>query len=339
MKNLLFILMISLLAFSCGQKKGESSKAKFKIFSGNIIDPQATFPGGLLVMGRSVDGLQSFTIPYQAGLELDLKKGGWEFATIGWVGSSPIEGNQQCSYQRIEINSDIFTVNFNMNYQACLEASSLEGSRFSRSIFYNFIGGSYNGFKKLYVKTCSDLTTCSTQTQPTSFRVEIPTKLKGVISNIGAGAMSSNCVSGTYASNITPPHGGVDGFIGVQITTFSASACTGVPKTYYFNHGFGEVLNETFLENGTSVLRRGALSIHVSANNSSIALAPISFRGAYSNINAQPTLMGTNDLYIYNGANTMSVSPYVSSGNYLYYDGSSWTTFPETDSVKLLLQH
>lgn len=669
MKKLLFILMISFMIVSCGQKS-EPSKAKFKIFSGNLTNPQATFLGGLLIMGRSVDGTQSFTMAYQSGLELELKKGSWEFATIGWIGTKPMEGNQQCSYQAAEISADVFTVNFNMTRQGCLNLSTSEGNRFTDPIFYNFINGTYNGFKKLQVKTCADITSCSTQTLPSSYRVEIPTLLKGISSNIGSGSLISSCISGMAASNITPPHGGANGFIGMKITIFSsvlakfnnpysvavdsigniyvadtanyvirkidpngivttlagmagvtgsldgvgsmarfttpkgiavdssgniyvadtvnhlirkitsngvvstlagtagvagsadgigtaamfsepsgiavdssgnvyvadtmnqtirkitsagvvttlagtvgvsgsvegvgatatfnvpisvavdflgnvyvadagnytirkitpsgvvstlagmtgsygsvdgtgstamfgspqgvtidsvgniyvadrdnqtvrkitssgvvttlagiagsigsvdatgsaamfnylqgvsvdssgnvyvsdagnqairkvtpagvvttvagtvlingsndgagkAVACGGVPKSYFFNHGFGEVLNRTYIDNGVSVNRRGALSLDVNSVDAALALAPMNFRGDYSINNIVPGLIGINDLYIYNGAGPMTVLPYAPVGNYLYHNGTTWVSFPETDSVKLLLQ-
>lgn len=320
------------LVVSCGQK-GATTNAKFKIFSANMIDPQVTFPGGLMVMGRNFDDSQSFMVLYKPGLELGLKKGFWEFATIGWTGANPMEGNQQCAYLRAEVITDLFTVDFNMNYQSCLNAKTVEGKSFSHPIFYNVIGGTYNGFKKLNVKTCADINACATQSMPVSFRV-------GIQGDLG-GSLISNCVSGTDISNITPPHGGPNGFISMRISLFSAAGCTGVEKTYYFDHGFGEVLDRSFYDaSGALVTRRGALSFHATAPDATIALNPINFYGAYSNNAALPTLMGANDTYVYTGG-TMGLPPYASTGNYLYYDSSvpGWTTFAETASVKLLLEY
>lgn len=336
--KILFLIMISLFA-SCGEK-GSPSKAKFKIFSGNLVDPQTTFPGGLLVMGRIGDGSQSFIIPYQPGLELDLKKGSWSFATIGWLGANPMEGNQQCSFQRMDVNTDSFSVSFNMNHQNCLNMTGPDGSRFTHPMFYDLLGGTYNGFKKLYVKTCTDINACSGQTAPVSYRVEIPTKLFGVTPNLGlAPGLGSVCVS-SYMSNITPPHGGSGGFIGLKITTFSSAACTGVPKTYFFNHGFGEVLNQTYSENGVSVTRKGALSVDANSPDSLIALTNVNFLGSYTDSTTTPTLssVGANDLYVYNNGTNLTVSPNSFNSQYLYYDGTSWVSFNQFDAVKLLLQ-
>lgn len=335
--KILFLIMISLFA-SCGEK-GSPSKAKFKIFSGNLVDPQTTFPGGLLVMGRIDDGSQSFIIPYQPGLELDLKKGSWSFATIGWLGANPMEGNQQCSYQRVEISSDIFSVAFNMNYQNCLNLNNVGGSLFTHPMFYDLIGGTYNGFKKLNVKTCTNISSCTTQNAPVSFKVEVSSHLFGITSNSGINhVLASTCINGTALSNITPPHGGPGGFIGLTIRTFSASACTGVAKSYYFDHGFGEALNRSYIDSGVLVSRRGALSVNANATDATLALTKINFLGSYSSSVALPALVGANDLYVYNGATTMAQSPFASPGNYLYYNGVSWITFPETNSVKLLLE-
>lgn len=224
MKKILLFLLLLFTFLSCG-KKANSTNTKFKVFSSNLTEAEAqiAFPGGLIIAGRSFDGAQSFTLAYQPGLELNLQKGGWEFATIGWMGTSPMEGNQKCATQVINIDSDNFTVNFDMNKVACFNSVGKNGNRFSDPIFYNFIGKNLNGFKKLQVKTCPSLSAdCSaSQVAPYSFKVEIPALLKGVSLNVLPLGLNSVCVSGgTGISNITPPHGGKDGFLGVRVTTF-----------------------------------------------------------------------------------------------------------------------
>lgn len=340
MTKVLFILTILFVFVSCGAK-APASKAKFKIFSGNITDPMITFPGGLIIMGRSLDGTQSFKTVYQPGLEIEIKKGSWEFATIGWIGANPMEGNQQCSHQSVEISTDSFTINFDMSYQGCLNLPTLEGKMFSHPIFYNYLSNTYNGFKKLQVKTCPDIISdCSTsQADPVSFKVEIPGMMKGVIANAAAGiSLVSNCISGSV-SNVTPPYGGPSGFIGVSITTFSGASCAGTPKTYFFMHGFGEVLNETFLDSASNtVIRKGALTVDAVSPYPIVSLDPLNFLGAHTSVSTLPTPVSSNDLYMYKGGATMSVSPNAPNGSFIYYDGSSWTQFAETASVKLILQ-
>lgn len=312
----------------------------------------ATFPGGMLVMGRKTDDSQSFIIRYSPNLELEVSKGSWEFASIGWMGANPLEGIQQCSYQRVEIGSDIFTVNFNMNYQACLQASTLDGQRFVDPMFYNQMNGTLNGFKKLTVKTCANIdTNCSTQTPPASFRVEMRTDLKGLKLISGAlNPFGSNCISDASGgvSNITPPHGGKNGFIGMKISIFSDQNCTNFVSSYHFDHGFGEVLDRTFYENGANVQRRAALSVDVNSADASIAQTP--FAGVHSDPqNAPAVTIGTKALFVYgNSTSNMTLSsPSVflgtTFGDYLYFDGTStasgWSRFTPTISVKLLLQN
>lgn len=337
-KFFIFILLAaSFLCTSCGQK-GQATKTNFKIFSGNMIDPVSTFPGGLLLLGRHSDGSQSFVLAFKPGLELELKKGKWEFATIGWMGANPMEGNQQCSYQTVDINTDLFSVNFNMNYQACLNATTFEGKRFSHPLFYNTIGQTFNGFKKLQVKTCADLDLCSSQATPISFRVDIQPMLKGIVGTAGVAGLSSVCISSAFASNITPPHGGAGGFIGLMVTTFSASACSGTPKAYFFDHGFGEILNRSYLISGTTILRRGALSVDTASLDAGVALAPFYGTHSLTNVSA-PSTGGARSLYLYDGASVLTATPTgATSGMLLYFNGSTWSKFSDTDSVKLLLQ-
>ncbi|MBC7537571.1 MAG: hypothetical protein H7281_02025 [Bacteriovorax sp.] len=242
MKKIFLVFLIALFVFSCG-KKGESSKAKFKIFAGNMTDAdvQSVFPGGLLVLGRSSDGQQSFTLAYQSGLELNLKKGDWEFATIGWMGANPMEGNQQCSFQHFDIQVDSAVISFNMSKQGCLTLAGSGGNRFTDPLFYDYLGGTYNGFKKLQIKTCPDLiTNCSgAQAAPDSFNLDIPAMTKGVSLNLLPKGLISNCISGgTSISNITPPHGGSNGFVGVRVTTFA-------PPLTSFNNPSGVVQDST----------------------------------------------------------------------------------------------
>jgi hypothetical protein len=334
MKKFIFIFMLSLLATSCGQK-AETSKAKFKIFSGNIIDVPTTFPGGLMIMGRSIDGMQSFKVLYQPGVELELKKGGWDFATIGWVGANPMEGNQKCAFQRIDIQSDIFTVNFNMNNQSCLATFGVEGNRFTDPKFYEQPDAvTFNGFKKLKVGHCSNLDSCS-PAYSFYFKVSIPTELRGIAGSTGVGpSLKSLCTTAGTISNITPPHGGPGGFIGTQITTFNDSNCLNPTKSYFFHHGFAEILNET---DSTGVSFRGALSLDVAATNAIVALKPF---GGELTVNSTTGLVQAS-YYIYkNGTNLTVSSGSASSGDYIYYDTSvtAWKHFTPTGAVKLLLQ-
>ncbi|MDO9183864.1 MAG: hypothetical protein Q7U04_15725 [Bacteriovorax sp.] len=323
MKNFLYIFLFSLLAFSCG-KKGEVSSAKFKIFSGNLTDPNVAFPGGVLVMGRNIDGSQAFIVHFKPGLEMELTKGSWEFATIGWLGPGPIEGNQQCSFQSTEINSDIFTVNFNMNFSSCLNRTAFEGKHFTSPIYYDYIGQTFNGFKKLDVKTCTPLNSCS-PIGPVSYKVTIQTLLKGLTTNVNVGnGLESFCYS-TVSSAIRPPHGGPNGFIGLKITLFTGAGCIGTPTDYFFNHGFGDKIP------------KGVLSPNpLSPNPSAMGLAPLFYLGDYANNSNAPAAPNVGDLYRYTGG-TAAFSPTPSTTDYIYYNGT-WTKYTDLPNVLLFLE-
>jgi len=340
MRYLLMLFLISLMTSSCGQK-GEVSSAKFKIFSSSIIgDPLVLFPGGLIVFGRSLDGAQSFVLPYNPGLELELKKGSWEFGTVGWMGAQIMEGQQQCSFQTIEINSELFTINFNMNYQNCVNGRTVDGSYLVNKRFYDT---ALNSFKTLNVSTCSSsITTCSGASQgvPVSFRVTVPLEIKGINITAGAGAgLQSRCYSGGSGA-VAPPHGGVNGFIGTKITIFSDGSCILGANDYFFKNGFGKELNETILDaNATAVIKRGAMSINGTTNyDAGLALAP--FMGTIDPADPPIGVASQSALY-YNAAATASpVSAAAGQYSYFGFDGAAWTwSVPTaTSSVRLFLQ-
>ncbi|MFA6238237.1 MAG: hypothetical protein WC635_12965 [Bacteriovorax sp.] len=340
MKNLLILLTLSLLAISCGQNKGGVSKANFKIISGNLIDTQAVFPGGMLLMGRSIDDSQSFIVAYTPDLSLDLKKGAWEFATIGWMSNVAIEGNQQCDYLKADILSDTFSVTFNMTYSKCMIASSVQGNRFSAPYLYNHLAGAYNGFKKLNVRNCPNLvTTCSSVnlTSPVSFIVEIPPEIRGINSTAGIRGLKTNCINSAN-SNVTPPLGGSMGFIGMKIITFSGSSCAGTARSYFFRHGFGERLNETFVDaSGVTQYRNAALSIDPAPVDSTLALSNFKFMGEWSSTSSLPTPAGV-ELYKFTANTTSSFSPTASPDDFLHYNGSTWISVPDAASVALILE-
>jgi hypothetical protein len=338
MKNILCLILISFLFVSCGPK-GAGSKTKFKVFSGNLLNATSLFTGGILVMGRSLDNSQSFIVAYTSGMELDLKKGSWEFATIGWMGSYPLEGNQQCSYQKADLTTDTLALTFNMTYDQCLNNSTIEGNRFTEPYFYNQMGGTYNGFKKLTVARCPDIVAnCTTFETVVSFKIDVLPLVKGLI--VPPNGISSRCIDGN-ASNLTPPYGGVNGFIGTKITIFSGSGCSGTANEYSFDHGFGEILDKTFIDSASvTQIRKAALSMNPSVTNSILALKTLSFLGSWTSSSTLPTpaAAAADDLYYYMGVSVQSIAPYASPGNYIHYNGSGWETVTESDSVKLILQ-
>lgn len=227
MKNLFMFIFffIIVLITGCGNK-AEPVKARFKIFAGNM-DIQATFPGGLILKGKNESGPEQFTTAYNPNLELILKKGVWHFAVIGWDGPLKLEGNQKCDYQVVDIQSDIFSVNFSLDRAKCSNVVGANGKYFTAPYFYNFANGNLNGFKKLTVKTCSNLMigSCTTQTRPFSYLVGIPNFSIGVPVASGSPLMTglkSQCITLASSEVTTPPYGGENGIFDTQIAIFES---------------------------------------------------------------------------------------------------------------------
>lgn len=345
-KKIFLLVVISLLAVSCGSKG--TTKTSFKIVSGNLlnVDPAITFPGGILVMGRSLDNAQRFILPWNSTLELTLQKGAWEFASIGWKGLNPMEGAQECAYQQANITTDNFALTFDMTYSNCLNSKTAEGSYFSAPYFYNnalSANGFPNGFKTLSVTECllNSLGGCAAPVMPASFRVDVLPRLQGIVTP--ATGFSSNCVNptaGTMAtalSNLTPPWGGPMGFIGMRITTFTGPNCSGIAKDYIFDHGFGNYLNNTFVDmNGVTQTRRGAPSTDPSA--AAPILTPFRFLGGLTTAPTTTTPGNIGDMYY-----VPSISPGM-IGNYFVLTGAmppssyTWTLMADGLSAKLFLE-
>ncbi len=240
--KILFLLMILFLV-SCGPKS-ESTKAKFKIFSGYSAVHASVFPGGILIMGKNSEGDQSFILPYKDNLELTLKKGNWNLAAIGWMGPNTMTGSQKCGVVRVEVRADSLDVPFTMTTDACKatyssEALSGDGEGyFSDSMFYysDIVTDKQIGFKKLSVSS----------SYSSSYKIIIPIHLEGgVLTNQAlSDGLSSECYLSTATAAATPPHGGVKGFIGVKIITFTAPNCpeptvANPAKIVFFPHGTG----------------------------------------------------------------------------------------------------
>ncbi|MBC7714056.1 MAG: hypothetical protein H7177_12005, partial [Rhizobacter sp.] len=110
--------------------------------------------------------------------------------------------------------------------------------------------------------------------------------------------------------------------------TGDVAGCTGVPNSYYFQHGDGE-----------KIVNRAAMSVDINPANADIALSP--FYGSIINsVFANLPIFGAGEhaLFYYDGASQLGSPLFANQGDYIYYNGSSWTKFIESDSVKLLLQ-
>lgn len=318
----ILMILISSMLLSCGAKE-ESSKTKFRISLGNIVANNLDFAGGLIIMGRSEDGQQSFVMAYRSDLELDLKKGIWEFATIGWLSPTAgiMTGTHKCSFQKLDLRDEIATVSFGMSGEKCLISKTLDGSVLTEKKFFDL---SIMQMKKLKINFClsvESFNACSNPTTPPlSYQIEIPPTLKGLATSIPAG-LTSNCFNlsgGSHQSDLSVPLGGISGFIGVKVVSFSAAGCTGTKREFFYGHGFAETRNTT--------LSAGSYFKSMMSPNNNLAFAnnpPI--------VPMSPLLTNTlpgspveGGLYRNDSGSLISTPVSVPAGSYAYFRLGSW---------------
>lgn len=314
----LFFLMILLLTVSCGEK-GDSGKASFKLAVGSIMNASAdSFTGGLLIMGRRADGAQSFILPFTTGLELDLQKGAWEFATIGWTAavSGKMTGPQQCSHQQVELRDDLQIITFNMSTSNCVNSRIEFDKEFADSQYMKLTNGSGTiGFKKTVLSVCSVLDdsagTCSLaygSSTINSYKVIIPPDIKG-INYSAAQALLSDCnvvSSGSSYSNLTLPVGGNSGFLKMDLKLYNSGDCSGTVQTYSYQHGLAKPL----------------AGISMMSPRNAFPAATFHYLGEWSS-GGFVTGGARGDVYLITTAATSS--PSATIGSKIFFDGSSWS--------------
>jgi hypothetical protein len=317
MKLPILLLFILLTLASCGEKK-DSGKATFKLMLGQSIDAEVVYAGGVLIMGRHESGEHSFVLKYTAGLAIDLPKGVWEFAAIGWDSSAngPMTGNHRCSYARNELRDDNQTIGFNMSLNQCIYARTLLGERFSDSQFLNLPNASSTGgFKKLGMNFCQTIDTLnkvcnysSASSTTRAVRVELIPDIRGVNVNSVSG-LASQCMvvsSGYLSSDLKIPLGGEQGFIKSVVRTFTDTNCTNLNKVFVFNHGLAEKL---------------PMMAMMSPNNDMDM--SYSFLGNYNNA-VPPFLRAFHKGETYYATVAISTPLNTPAGTLIFYNGSSW---------------
>lgn len=242
------LLLMSLLAVSCGQKKSTSS-VKLKLFQSSITTG-ADMSGGILLMGRSADGLNSFRTSVGSvneSLSLDLAKGRWEFAAVGWSSANgPMTGENRCAYTEfVDLKETDVNVTFNLSQLRCL--TDFNGNQFSDSNYLTSTGK----FLEFYPVMCNVNTAgdpgCMNSSNPTSimsYKIIYKPEAKGLVTG-NFKALSSNClVIGSAIRARIPVTSDVSGSpLKVSISYFKSSTCDGNPElSYDFNNGIANNL-------------------------------------------------------------------------------------------------
>lgn len=243
MSKVIILLAISLLVVSCGEKKGTSS-VKLKLFQSSITTG-TDMSGGILLMGRSADGLNSFRTSVGSmteSLSLDLAKGRWEFAAVGWSSANgPMTGENRCAYTEfVDLKETDVNITFNLSQARCL--TDFNGNQFSDSNYLTSAGKFLEFFPILCnVNTAGD-PGCMSSSNPTSlmsYRITYRPEAKGMVTGNFKG-LSSNClVIGSAVRARIPVTSDVNGSpLKVSLSLFKNSTCDGNPElSYDFNNG------------------------------------------------------------------------------------------------------
>ncbi|MEA9355267.1 hypothetical protein SHI21_03605 [Bacteriovorax sp. PP10] len=244
------LLLLTVCLTSCGSKKG-SVPVKLKILQSGITNGVAALDGGVLIMGKSEDGANSFRVGVASSnsdLTLDLAKGRWEFAAVGWVGDSGVlTGTNSCAYTGfVDLRDTNSTVTFNFSKARC--ADTFNGRPFSEHLNSSVTGQ----FLQLYPVPCyqataGNLNSTNCPTTPSignypsnllSFKVVYEGEQKGQVAGF-ASPLVSKCFEVFKAPYpyIPMTSTATDSPLGFSLQFFTDNACTGIPVTYNFKNG------------------------------------------------------------------------------------------------------
>lgn len=244
--RILKLLILSVFLASCGSNKG-TIPVKLKILQSGITANSVALNGGILIVGRTEDGANSFRLGVPSSstdLSLDLVKGKWEFAAIGWIGAGgAITGTNTCAYTDfVDLKDTAATVNFNFTKARC--AQNFNGRAFSEHL-----NGSVTGeFLKLFPIPCYEPAGASmntsicpagaNQSDLLSFKVIYESELKGNVTGAVAPLVSAcfGVMGGNYPY-LPMTSVGSDSPFGFTIQFFTDLNCTSVPVNYSFKGG------------------------------------------------------------------------------------------------------
>lgn len=233
--KVLTLILLTFIVTSCGDKKAVSS-VKLKLFQSNVVTGTTPIPmeGGVLLMGKSEDGLNSFrtgVIDLSKEISLTLIKGRWEFAAVSWSGGNgPLTGDNRCAYTGfVDLKDSEVSVSFNLSSSRCL--STFNGRQFS-SPDYRLATGRFLDFIPVM---CFDNSAnpaseqCKTYTQSTniaSYRIIYNSEQKGQVTGEVL-PLASQCLPLNAAPRARIPvtDTGTDSPFGVRIVFYIDSSC------------------------------------------------------------------------------------------------------------------
>lgn len=285
----ILITFMSLILLSCSNKNA-SSVVNLKIIKGNAFAGGASVDGGILLMGRSEDGRNSFRtgLLQSENIELDLAKGRWEFAAISWQGSNGVmTGDNRCSYTGfIDLKDDQASVTFNLNMGNC--KSTFNGRDFADSNFIESSGKFFNFKPRLCLDETLDSPKCSNASNPStlgSYRIVYAGEARGMVEG-RINPLVSSCfvVNGAISSNIPVTGNTFDNPLKPKIKFYKNSTCENASALEY---SFDQSILDTTLPDWSSVVDRSPdtlFLINPGAKFDSEAFIPstIIFNGEYA---------------------------------------------------------
>ncbi len=249
--QLLTFILTLIFLFSCSGQKSSPVSVKLNL-SALLASGSISLNGGVLIVGHTLDDSESFTTAINTGsqdLVIDLKKGRWEFAAIGWNGTMPLTGEVRCAYSGVrDISTDSLNVDFNLSRSNCKSISTFNNViEFSPNAYLELDAVSdLNQFKRIQVKSCLTVGSADCATVggsymdnglTKSFRFVIPGNKRSFGSNSLLPSLVSACYQVDSLNSTYPrlPVGtGGDDFIEYNLQAFTSTDCSGDLLNYPF---------------------------------------------------------------------------------------------------------
>lgn len=264
MKLFIAIILLTTIFASCSKNQ---SKSTLKINIGQMFTGSTVLGGGVYLVGHSMDDkemFQTFILDPNIDFQLDLPKGNWEFAAIGWTGISNaaqvnniFTGSNLCAYVGpVNLIQDTTTLTFNFDYATCANVPN-HGAVFADPATFMENQTQYQ-FLRVQIESCNSLD-MSSPTYPRcvdannaavvgggltrSARFNVLGMQKGTIVRALPGVATS-CI--TFANDGTSgaldlriPAGNVingsdEKIFNSELELFTSSDCSGTPLTYNF---------------------------------------------------------------------------------------------------------
>lgn len=347
MSKIIALLILSFLAVSCGNKTGTSA-VKLKLFQGNIVSA-TPMDGGILLMGKSEDGLNSFRMGLtnsSEAISLVLAKGRWEFAVVTWAGTEgPMTGDNRCAYSGfVDLKDPEVNVSFNLMMARCL--ADFGRRQFAHSDFIEATGKFFDFIPVMCMNPLLTNANCPSATNNsnfTNYKVVYRSEKKGEVQGV-LNPLSSNCLAILTSPRAKIPviDANNDSPLGAALMFYTTVDCSGNPVVYNFKDGFKN--NEQMIPNDiTFISNNSYLYINPGLLHNMMPIEPAAFSVSGGYYDGSTTYYNSNIISYALGplpANVVSMcltlDASCSAGQWIAPNDSGVFTPPLVDGVKAL---